>query len=94
MRSVTLVWITLPFLCLFSPSLSFQFKVVYQLPAPKMEGADDKKLQDMYIMIWALSTILPLAYMGHKEEDKATKVLVTVSLAFTSNRDFVLNAKV
>ena len=43
----------------------------YQLPAPHLEGESQLAREvEICTLIWALSTLLPLVYMGHKEDMK------------------------
>ena len=43
----------------------------YQLPTPHLEGESQlARAVEICTLIWALSTLLPLIYMGHKEDEK------------------------
>ena len=55
------------------PPSSLQTPVVmcYQLPSPALEGEEELARElELDTTIWALSTILPLPYMGHKPQGK------------------------
>ena len=48
---------------------------LYQLPTPKLEdGATEDQINSMYVFIWALSTIVPLVYLGHKRDESSAQV--------------------
>ena len=71
--------------CILSLSLSLSLSLFlspqllhtkYQLPAPLLEDStSEEQLQSMQVFIWALSTIVPLIYMGHKRDESAAQVI-------------------
>ena len=54
-------------------------KMHYQLPSPKLVGEMENQLNNMYILIWALSTIVPPVYMGRTEKKDAAHVSACTS---------------
>ena len=57
------------------------FSVQYQLPSPKVEGEMERQLSEIYVLIWALSTIVPPVYMGLTAKKDAT--LVSIILPYS-----------
>jgi hypothetical protein len=43
----------------------------YQLPIPHL--SEEERQQDMNILVWALSTIAPLVYFGHKKDESSAQ---------------------
>ena len=52
------------------------FSVQYQLPSPKVEGEMERQLSEIYVLIWALSTVVPPVYMGLTAKKDATLVSI------------------
>ena len=40
-----------------------------------------KESLEAYTLVWALSTLLPLCYLGYKKDDKKTKVCVVAQFS-------------
>ncbi|XP_011410302.1 PREDICTED: restriction of telomere capping protein 5-like [Amphimedon queenslandica] len=63
----------------------------YQLPCPKIEEGMEEA--DLHLLVWALSTIIPLAYLGHRSQESSLQssnkhpVGGTWMLLYSSSRD-------
>lgn len=76
------------------PSSDPVIHTLYQLPTPKLEdGATEDQINNMYVFIWALSTIVPLVYLGHKRDESSAQshnkhpLGGTWTLLYSSDRD-------
>ena len=75
-RMITIILYLSFSMYIFHSSFSFlilqSMHTQYQLPCPKLE--DGMEEADMHLLVWALSTIVPLAYLGHRSHESFLQV--------------------